>query len=188
MTAPRGDREGWIGGWYGARRTVAIWLVLAAFAAAGASLATQAAQRSTERLVVGTDSKLVVAAQVDGLPPALLRLGAATIVLAPGQTTLPLVTAGPLLVVPQVGAVVIESDRPLAGTHQLNDGTGGPTAADLRPAQGSPGQHDLRYRLRTGQGGSIPPGTRIRIRASGRTSALVLMLSLAQMPGRGPAP
>lgn len=106
-------------------------------------------------------------------PPATdrpLTLSAGTLMLAPGEASLPVVSQGPLLVLVEAGALLLGTDRPIEG---------------IRPMPDAPPVNGERYVLGAGQRMTIPTGARVRLRNVGVVPTSLFVVTLAPLP---PAP
>ena len=165
------------------KRLIALYAVLAALVTGSAALSTLAAPRAQTSVDVQQDA--TVLGTVRGGPAAASSLTAATVAMAPGQATLPLVNQGSILIVVRSGTVSVLSDRPPGGAGPRSrtpagdvaatagDGTGGAfgiatTVPERQPAKS--------YTLPAGSGFTIAPGTFVQIRAV--TQAEMLIVSL----------
>jgi len=108
--------------------------------------------------------------QFDGPPPGPATISAATLALAPGQSSLPLEGSGALLILVESGSVTLVIDQAIDGL---------PPVDDSDDANGS----EIMYRLRAGQRVTIPDIGTIQFRNEGEESSSLLLLSLVSEGG-----
>lgn len=118
--------------------------------------ATSRAQQAESPLVA------TVLVETSVVPPAdgPLTLSAASFTVSAGQTSLPVVNSGVLLLVVESGTVTLTSDRPIAGRTPEGDGAAG------------------QYRFSANQRVSVPVGATFHLSGAGPQPARLFVLSL----------
>jgi len=110
--------------------------------------------------------------RLDAISAGSVRLSAASLVLSPGATTLPVRVDGVLLLLVEAGEIRVLSDHPIVGAAREGDGT--TTSAPV-------------YRLAAGERVSIVDGARLSLTGAGVDPARLFVLSLGPGPGAVPA-
>ena len=115
-----------------------------------------------------------VAVATDG--PTVVRV--ASLVVLPGQVSIPFTNEGPTVLVAQSGVITVQSDRAVVGVADIS------MAVGLSPIEGTPGPIDG---LVTGPGQQItlPAGATTTISNQGAAPASVLILAV--LPAAAPA-
>jgi hypothetical protein len=148
------------------QRPRAAWLICLGLIAVGGGLAAQTSSLAQQSVSVPV-ATVLIDTRVAAPSEAVLTLSAASIVLAPGQTSLPVVNTGVWLLVVESGMIYLISDLPLTDRTPEEDGS------------------PMKYRLSTNQRVSVPSGAHLRLIGAGTEPARLFVLSL--FPARNAA-
>jgi hypothetical protein len=140
-------------------RRRAAWLICLGLIACGGGITARPVSRAQEA-EPSLSTTVLIESSVAAPAGDPLTLSAASITLSPGQTSMPVVNTGVLLLVVESGSVTLTSDRPVAGRTPEGDGAVG------------------QYRLSATQRVSVPTGATFQLSGAGPQPARLFVLSL----------
>jgi hypothetical protein len=152
------------------QRLVAARLICTGLIALGAIVSVQATPRAQQQTGSGIVATTLLETRLDLPAVDRLTLSAVSLDLNPGQTTLPAINEGTILLVVEGGTVRLTSDRPIAGARLGGDGTAGPRAT---------------YDLFTNQRAVVPTGTTFQIGGIGDQPARLFVIALSPSDASG---